>query len=45
MTWQNALFNVVGVALLGLGAWGHHRFDLWFDERRRERAARRADRG
>jgi hypothetical protein len=36
MTWQNALFVVAGVTLMGLLEWGHHRLDLWLDERRRD---------
>lgn len=38
MTWQNAAFVVVGVSLMALLEWTHHRFDLW--RMRSERNAR-----
>lgn len=32
MTWQNALFVIAGVSLMGFLEWAHHRFDLWLSE-------------
>jgi hypothetical protein len=29
MTWQNALFVVAGVALMGLLEWVRHRYEDW----------------
>jgi hypothetical protein len=35
MTWQNALFVVAGVTLIGLVEWGRHRLELWLNERKK----------
>lgn len=38
MTWENFLFVVAGVSLMGLLEWVHSRLDDWWTEERKEQA-------